>query len=242
MISMKNMDELPRPKIWVEWQDGYFFIRDKRCMLFGITKAIANLFVGWRRGRSIVSTPNITIDKLEARNYGTKVDTEMKNIANEICLPDYKNLCQETKSIVNYLQENDIKLIEGGVLVTNFEDDAYRSGVKKFSFTEVDLVGLKDDRVVVIELKLTTKKISDLLDENTKARKNKITGFTNSTLGRYFAQLGCTTLMFYNTYPNVICFPLLIICEIGTGRCAQIALKREQYTSNTFRLLPGFTV
>jgi hypothetical protein len=159
----------------------------------------------------------------DAKRTGIFVDKELKDFAKGH-LQWHRIQREETKAIVEYLFSKNISLLSSAVIVTNYEKYKER---RSFSGTEIDLVGFDHikRKYVVIEVKCTSKYFPPLLAQNRSAAIEKKSGFKKSILGRYAAQLTCTTVMFRHTYPTVNCYALLIICEIGACKCHTVEVK-----------------
>lgn len=199
-LSLPNLHSKPKSDIFQKhWTNG-------------ITKAIHRKLYERRKIRAYRR-----VKASCAHHAGQKIDKELKNFAKgKSTWMQMK--WKESKAIIEHLFEKNITLLDSGVTVWNGEKCNKR---QTYSGTYIDLIGFDHERrkYVVIEIKCSGKSINSIIQENAKASIDTESGFKKSEMGRHAAQVACSTLLFRHTYPTVICYPLLIICEIGIAKC-----------------------
>lgn len=189
----------------------------------------------------------------KARSLGKKVDKELKVFAKH----GGTALTDESRCVIEHLFERDISLFDSGVLVTNMsiKDEGHKEQLEKilcdkkiysgsYSGTEIDLVGFNHltRETVVIELKITTDRIDNLIKRYHKAKVDRSSGFSRSTIGCYLAQTACSASMFRNVY--ALSHPpraLLVICEAGGKNCQSFEIAPSSMDGQHFKgWIPGF--
>lgn len=211
---------LPQPSVHINKN----YTTNRPVDLIGISKGIDRKF--YRPESKFYCKRRIRAG--EAQKLGIQIDKELKLFAKGYTSWD-KIKHKESKAIITHLFcTRNISLVNSQILVTNYTD-AETNNKRTFSVTEIDLLGFdhKANVFVVIEIKCTGKYMSSLLKEQENAEVEKTSGFTKSQLGKYAAQLACTTLMLKNTYPTLArCEALLVVCEIGIASCHSLHLKK----------------
>ena len=200
----------------------------------GITKSISCKLYEKRRSRSYRR-----INAADAKDAGRKIDCELKRFTKGTIPWNWLNW-KESKAIIEHLFQKNITLMASAVVVSNTDNAKIR---QKCSGTEIDLIGFDHERrkYVVIEIKCSGKAIKSMIQEHAKASIDKTSGFKKSDMGRHAAQLACSTLLFRHSYPTVLCYPLLVLCEIGIAKCHSkeindCYIQKERFSG----WLPGF--
>ena len=240
-LRIRHLDvNLPDPAVRVSWYRRSIIVGPSHRRAYGITDAISSRLrdtdpFSWRRNKSC------KLSKTKMLRLGMKVDREMKKFA--LGQTTYNGLKEEeSRAIINFMAGRDISLVTSGLLVSNYEKGATRSGTT-LSGTEIDLIGFDHRKrsLVVIELKITSSTLTGLKDKNKLAPLDKLSGFRQSTLGRYAAQVACSALMYRCTYNSPLNYALLIMCEAGTCHCEAFHISENLIDSTRFRgWIPGF--
>lgn len=230
---------LPEQKIIISRKRNAFVVEPTLTKVKGITStlslAFGNLFSPHFNGKRYTKAKR---GKKEMQVLGMSVDKELKLFATgDIEYSSAKHI--ETKQIIYHLASKGISLITSGVLVSNFlvdKPDANYSG------TEIDLVGYdhRQKSFVIIEVKVTGKKLSHMKESNKSASILKSCGFRKSEMGRYAAQLACTSLMYGNTYVGDNFYPMLVICESDASQCDSFTLDASLIDSSRFKMIDGY--
>jgi hypothetical protein len=218
----------------------------------GITKFIKHHLYPVHQVRSYAHHAG-KLSARKARILGKKVDKELKSFAKD----GVTTLSKEGHCVVSHLYDRDISLFDSGVLVSN---KGFIEGKKEqlekilcnkkvysdsYAGTEIDLVGfdhLKRE-IVVIELKITTDRIDNLIKRYHKAKVDRSSGFSRSTIGCYLAQTACSAAMFHQVYalpkpPKA----LLVICESGGRSCRSFEIAHTSMDRGHFKgWIPGFS-
>lgn len=232
--------KMPDAILNVERKRSSFVAGPKRVKVRGITNSLSTMFgnmfsKSWK-GKHYTRPLK---DTRKMQSLGMSVDKELKLFATGHLT--YKAIQHpETRSILHHLANRGISLISSGVLVSNYTCDSVHP---RHSGTEIDLVGFdhKKQCIVVIEIKVTGKRIDYLKQKNKDAPLvNKTCGFKRSEMGKYAAQLACTSVMYTNTYKDHIFYPLLVIYETDTPHCESFKLDGSLVDSSRFSQIDGF--
>ena len=249
MKKLFTPKSLPVPKIQVRRRKKSFVVGPMSKVVSGLTKPLSVLFgdlsmkLPQQKGLNYVDgslgfSPKRKPAK-HMQSIGIAVDKELKHFAQgRLSYNGIKR--QETRVIVTHLSKKGISLIGAGVLVTNYSE--YKKS-KRFSGTEIDLVGFDHIKqsYVIIEVKVTGTGLSYLKEYDRQAVPSVICGFRRSVLGKYKAQLACTTLMYGNTYGgSTKCYPLLVICESRDGHCESFGLKESDLQQTNLTSIKEF--
>ena len=158
---------------------------------------------------------------------GISVDRELKLFAKGE-LP-FRGLQNDSQAVVRHLFEKDISLVDGAVLVSNWNVEAHGC-----SATEIDLIGYHhvERTFVVVELKVTSTSYQEMTTKLKRARKDK-SGFRKCLLGRYIAQVAVTTNMFENTYP-LHAKGMLVIVEHRNSKVFSLDFDGEAFKETIF--------
>ena len=229
----------PAARFAIGRRGNTFVVGPNQAKVKGITSVLGVVFgdmfeKGWRKGIHSQGHRG----KKSMQRLGIHVDRELKKFADgSLSYMDIKR--EETTSIIKHLAKKNISLVSSSVIVSNYDNEHPQS---LFSGTEIDLIGFDhlQKRFTVIEIKMTGKKISHLKEKNKIAALEKKTGFRHSELGRYAAQLACTTLMFSNTYDTQPHYPLLVICEAGSGHCESFEIDPNLLSPSRFHMIKGY--
>lgn len=242
---------LSSPIYKITWNKRGIMAEEER--VHGITKFIKNHLYPVHEVRRFMRN-NGKLSARKARELGKKVDKELKGFATN-CSVVSQRLSPEARCVIQSLFHKDVSLFDSGVLVSNktsTKDTKKQMNVvcnKKiysgYAGTEIDLIGFDHVKrqVVVIELKITTDHIHNLLKRYDKAKLDKVSGFSKSTIGCYLAQTACSALMFHNVYKlSVLPRALLVICEAGGKYCRVFDVSREAMNAKHFTgWIPGFS-
>ncbi len=232
--------DLPAVRHSVKWLGRRILAGPRNIRAEGITKRIDEMF-----GRDTVrfwAEKHANLAKKSKRtmqSIGTQVDMELKKFAKGQA-PFRLLKHKESQAIVMKLAQENISLINSGILVSNI---SAASDSKRCSGTEIDLVGFDHERRchVIIEVKVTKADLHSLEESNRKASIDKHTGFRQSLLGKFAAQLACTSLMFRQTYSPCKTRALIVVCQADTCSCATFQVSDNLIQPEKFvGWLPGF--
>jgi len=241
LVSRKRdmMIHLPDTRFGVRRIKNSFAVGSEQIKVKGITTALAQIFGDmFRVGPKFGMHTSPRLGKKCMQRLGTTVDGELKRFADGT-IPFSSLRKEETKCIVQHLAQRNISLVSSGVLVSNYDKDCPHM---KFSGTEIDLIGYDhiQRKFAIIEIKMTGKTLVYLKEKNKAAPLEKRCGFRRSEMGRYAAQLACSTLMFTNTYDSTPHYPLLVICEAGSKNCESFEIEQSLLSQWRFQMIDGF--
>lgn len=232
---------LPSPRQRVTWKGGSIAVTNEKgglTKVTGITHSISKKINDrdmFERGRYSNSTVRCSNKKKKAMlGLGIKVDKELKDFA--VGRRTYSGLkSKESRSILHLLAEKHITLLDAGVLVSNYIPRSSKD--QGFSGTEIDLVGFDHEsrHFVIVEVKVTSVDISCLTSKNKRSPLDKTSGFRMSSLGRFAAQLACTTLMFRHIYDCPHSYALLVVCEADTTKCCSLVVNEQLIAAEKFK-------
>ena len=199
---------LPRPNHTVS-SSKHGWVVNGSCRARGITAQIARRLCGRSRNRQQHRYRRYTKPCV---GIGISVDKELKQFSRgEV---PFEALQTDSKGVVEHLFKRDVSLVDGAVLVSNFQENDSQD----CSATEIDLIGFDHVKreFVVIELKVTSSSFQEMKSKLKRARKDK-SGFRRCVLGRYVAQVALTLKMFAETY-SMECDGILLVVEHRNSR------------------------